>query len=50
MKEVGEKIDGASDFVAVQAALAVVVEHGVPSGASPQPVGKIGVQTSDSIP
>jgi hypothetical protein len=42
MKEVGEKIDGASDFVAVQAALAVVVEHGVPSGTGPQAVGKIG--------
>ncbi len=46
MKEVGEKIDGASDFVAVKAALAVIVEHGVPSGASPQPIGKIGVQNA----
>jgi hypothetical protein len=50
MKEVGEKINRASDFVAVEAALAVIVEHGVPSGTGPQPVGKIGVQTSDSIP
>ena len=46
VEEVSEKINGASDFVAVEAALAVIVEHGVPSGTGPQPVGKIGVQNT----
>ena len=43
VKEVGDKIDGASGLVAVEASLAVIVEHCGLGGSGAESIGGIGV-------